>query len=209
MVFDLGLNRSVGDSDAPEMLGNSSKAFFTESNGTSMARSMEERRTLLSTYFLTSLWGFPWLSLHLTDDNRISWSIKRMEGLQYSPYLEHCRLSLLEFAEYESDIILAALVKLQSIIEKTNRNILEKDYPGGERVPVWMHSKLAVLELQSYWATLSPGVRENSEYCCNLNTPKEVITSFIYRNSRYELSKCRNCSPRAVFIKTTFPKGPR
>jgi len=84
-----------------------------------------------------------------------------MESLQYSPYLEHCRISLLECAEYESDIILAALVKIQSIIEKTNRSILDNDYPGGEKVPVWMQSKLARLELHAYWETLPLNIRQD------------------------------------------------
>lgn len=97
--------------------------------------------------------------------------MKRMEGLQYSPYLEHCRRSLLEYAEYESDIILAALVKIQSIVEKANRLILDKDYPGGEKVPVWMHSKLAVLELHAYWESLSLGVRQNGTYYISFLMP--------------------------------------
>lgn len=95
-----------------------------------------------------------------------------MESFQYSPYLEHCRLSLLEFAEYESDIILAALVKIQSIIEKTNRNILDSDYPGGEKVPVWMQSKLARLELHAYWDTLPLSLRQDGmpSICSHIST---------------------------------------
>lgn len=55
MVFDLGLNRTVGDSDMPEMLGDTTKSFGTEHNKNSAIRSMEERRTMLSVYFLTSM----------------------------------------------------------------------------------------------------------------------------------------------------------
>lgn len=55
MVFDLGLNRTVGDSDMPEMLGDSNKSFSNEHHKNGVTRSMEERRTLLSVYFLTSM----------------------------------------------------------------------------------------------------------------------------------------------------------
>lgn len=98
--------------------------------------------------------------------------MKRIEGFQYSPYTEQCRRALLEFAEFESDIILAALVKIQSIIEKTNRSILDRDYPNGEKVPVWIQSKLAMLELNAYWETLSPLVRQNGK---QKRTPSTLI----------------------------------
>lgn len=87
--------------------------------------------------------------------------MKRIEGLDYSPYLEYCRCSLLEFAEFESDIILASLVKIQSILGKAQRIVLETSYPGSDAVPVWIHAQIAILELQNYWQTLSFDVQKN------------------------------------------------
>jgi hypothetical protein len=95
---------------------------------------------------------------------RYSWCLKKIEGLQYSPYIEYCCQALLEAAEYESDIILVALVRVQAIIETANRNLLSRGRPG-EKAPVWMHVKSSQFELQTYWNSLPPNVQQNRGSC--------------------------------------------
>ena len=56
MVYDLGLDRTIGDADVPEMLGDTTKSFSAETHRNGNTRTMEERRTMLSVYFLTSLY---------------------------------------------------------------------------------------------------------------------------------------------------------
>lgn len=57
MVFDLGLNRTcTGDSDVPEMLGDSTKSFNTETAKPLSARQRDERRTMLLVYYSTAMY---------------------------------------------------------------------------------------------------------------------------------------------------------
>ena len=90
--------------------------------------------------------------------------MKRLEGLQYSPYIEDCCADLLSNPEGESDVILVALVKIQSIIEKCERRFLECSYPNGQTTPIWLHSELAKIELQAYWSSLAVDLQQNSMF---------------------------------------------
>jgi len=89
--------------------------------------------------------------------------MKKIEGLQYSPFIDECCRDVLNKPEGESDLILVALVNLQAIIDKFERKCLDCNYPGGQKTPVWLLSEVAKLELQVYWSSLATELRQNSK----------------------------------------------
>ena len=89
--------------------------------------------------------------------------MKKIEGLQYSPYIDECCRDVLSNPEGESDLILVALVNIQLVIDKFERKFLDCNYPDGQKTPVWLLSELAKLELQAYWLSLSAELRQNSK----------------------------------------------
>jgi hypothetical protein len=55
LVFDLALNRPVRDFDIPAEILSETSRLFPENNVRDAKRSAEDRRALLSMYFLTSM----------------------------------------------------------------------------------------------------------------------------------------------------------
>ncbi|RDL40971.1 uncharacterized protein BP5553_00950 [Venustampulla echinocandica] len=144
MIFDLGLNKPVRDT--LDGLPDTSK-IIPEINLSESRRTSDERRTLLAWFFSSSV---------------ISLCLRRMECLQHTPYIDHnCKL-LYDSAEYESDLVLVTLVRLQCIVESFQRTLLNESMtPHGSKVPAWMYIKSARAELQDFWTSLCPRLRSN------------------------------------------------
>lgn len=95
----------------------------------------------------------------------MSFCVKKMDGLPYSPYIEYSCQVLHEAAEHEIDLILVACVRLQAIVESINRNITAKssitDIP---KAPHWMHATSIRSEFQTILVSLPPNLQNNGQY---------------------------------------------
>ena|SRR6187402_942936 len=87
-----------------------------------------------------------------------------MESLQYSSYLEYCCHTLTEANEYESDLVLASLVRMQYILEPINRSFAATTIADEVKAPVWMIVKSARAELQRFWGSLPVQIQQNRGY---------------------------------------------
>ena len=87
-----------------------------------------------------------------------------MEGLRFSAYIEYCCDVLTEAAEYESDILLASLVKLQHIVEPINKTLIDKAKKDETKAPIPMVVKLVHAELQNFWTSLPPRIQQNRKF---------------------------------------------
>jgi hypothetical protein len=91
--------------------------------------------------------------------------IKKTEGLQTSPYIEYSCQLLQEVAEYETDLILVACARLQSIIESVNRNLANRPSSSdGQRAPLWMHATSVRTELQNVLNSLPSNLQSHRQY---------------------------------------------
>ena len=94
-----------------------------------------------------------------------SWCVKRIDGLQNSPYVEYNCVALSDAAESESDLVLVASVRLEILVDSMNRHFFLRDPENdGAKGPVWMHVRSMREELHSYWRSLSPELQRNSQY---------------------------------------------
>lgn len=100
---------------------------------------------------------------------RVSLYLRRVESLQPTPYIYHNCKVLYGSAEYESDLVLVSLVRLQCIIESFQRTILSASVAHGEsKMPAWMYIKAARAELQDFWMSLPPELRSNCQCPYNM-----------------------------------------
>jgi len=66
-------------------------------------------------------------------------------------------------SEHESDLLLVALVRLQSIIEAMYRNIsLRTHATDDQRAPTWMYIKSVKSDLEKLWASLPASLQSNT-----------------------------------------------
>jgi hypothetical protein len=61
-----------------------------------------------------------WIDIAYTSCSAFT-SLKRIEPLKWNPHLDECVQALQDQAEYDGDVILAGLVKLQLVLEQTHR----------------------------------------------------------------------------------------
>ncbi|KAF7564118.1 hypothetical protein G7046_g61 [Stylonectria norvegica] len=93
-------------------------------------RTMEERRAVLSLWFLTSLCVLiPPRCNPFTDLGRITSFIGKMDSLRWTPHMEDC-LDVLDRTKQEpSDVTLVAFIKLQLVCEEAQK-LLVRDVMG-------------------------------------------------------------------------------
>ncbi|KAL2069099.1 hypothetical protein VTL71DRAFT_15437 [Oculimacula yallundae] len=155
LLFDLGLTRPVRDNEGP--LSDVSRATGQKDEH---ERTLDERRALLCCYFLTSVSAF---------------CLKKMEGLRYSAYIEHCCEVLFTGAVHESDVLLASLCKLQNIIEPVYRAFADKAKVDNNKAPVWMLVKLVRAEMENFWKCLPATTQQDQNMLMSYNSA-EVFT---------------------------------
>ena len=89
-----------------------------------------------------------------------------MESLRYSSHLDCCCDSLLSSAEYPTDALAVASVRLQIIIERMQDTL--KGRNPHQKVsllaPIGMHVKIFQDELQGFKASLPTVVQEDRTY---------------------------------------------
>ncbi|KAH8654456.1 hypothetical protein BGZ60DRAFT_154530 [Tricladium varicosporioides] len=146
LVFDLGLHKPVRDTDTAEILPDSTKVV-PDMNPKEVNRTLEERRTVLACYFSSSV---------------LSLCTRKTEGMHQSTYYEYCCKVLQEAAEWESDFVLVALFRLQTMTETFWRNLsIRSAVLEGGRAPNWICVKAVRTELEQFWASLAPNVQQN------------------------------------------------
>lgn len=108
-------------------------------------------------------------SLSLTRYLRLSVSIsKRMDALQWTPYLDECCRTLEKYGEYQSDIYLVYLVRQQHIIDKIERTFsLERqeklDSSGRPTAPAGMYFRSLAAELRNLRDSLPLNLQQNRQ----------------------------------------------
>ncbi|TVY27504.1 Transcriptional regulator [Lachnellula hyalina] len=144
LIFDLGINRPVASIEGPEGLVDPSRNVV-EINPKEAKRTLDERRAYISCYILTSV---------------VALYVKKTDGLQYSPYMDYnCRV-LEETAACESDLLLVAMARLQTMAESFYKNILNKTQDS-IKTPAWMYTRTMRTGLHSLWMSFSPQLRQN------------------------------------------------
>ncbi|KXL43285.1 hypothetical protein M433DRAFT_326566 [Acidomyces richmondensis BFW] len=101
MVIDMGIDRNPASCFGAEFKGATTKAV----HGPALiqrAPTLEEHRILAGVFYLTSM---------------LSSSFKKINAFPYSKYLEECLHNLVRAREYDSDLLLVQLVRLQHLAE--------------------------------------------------------------------------------------------
>ncbi|KAK1993218.1 hypothetical protein LX36DRAFT_586828 [Colletotrichum falcatum] len=115
-------------------------------------RTNEERRVLLAVWYLSS---------SIAVDNRA------IDSLRYSRYMQQCMRELQESREYESDVYLVYIVKIQRLCERV-ADLRFGDYDEEEadafvRAPVSAHMMGFGAELNKLQAEMPPSLRDNGK----------------------------------------------
>ncbi|KAK0707662.1 hypothetical protein B0H67DRAFT_685933 [Lasiosphaeris hirsuta] len=98
LVFDLGLDK--GPSDISPYL------CFKCDAPTPKEKTLEERRAVLACFLITS---------------QVSYSMKRMDALNWTPFMDECLQVLSQQSEWDGDDLLLNLVKIQLIVTQLTR----------------------------------------------------------------------------------------
>lgn len=157
LLYDLGLTRPLRDYDGPI---SDVEMARTKSQKEEHERTHDERRALLCYYFLNSVSAY---------------CLKKLEGLRYSAYMEHCCEVLLAAPEHDSDIILASLCKLQNIIEPVYLRFADKGKVDDTKAPVWMLGKMVRAEMENLFNSLPPRIQQDPMILMSFNSD-EVFT---------------------------------
>ncbi|OAL26625.1 hypothetical protein AYO20_10049 [Fonsecaea nubica] len=99
LVFDLGLNKASREGPG----GLYVRPSASEGDG----KTMDECRAVLACFHVT---------------NQISFTMKRIDGLNWTPYMERCLETLATQPEWHLDGVLVAQVRLQLLLDDINRN---------------------------------------------------------------------------------------
>ena len=120
MCIDMGIDRTPSACEKHKLDGATTRAVNGPPSAATRVTTNEERRSLLGTFYLTSM---------------LSSSFKKVDAMKYSPWMDECTAALAQSGEYESDLYLVQMVRIQKIIEETHTT----DTTQG--APVHMYSK--------------------------------------------------------------------
>ncbi|OCK78134.1 hypothetical protein K432DRAFT_444838 [Lepidopterella palustris CBS 459.81] len=115
-------------------------------------RTSDERRALLGCFYLHSV---------------LSKTLKAMDFLRYTPYMEECCQYLMEAREYETDAFLVSLVRLQRIVEGIGQNLSHQDlvnewWNDRTTTPIELYVKTFRNEIQSFGKGLPSHLQHNA-----------------------------------------------
>ncbi|KHO11616.1 Winged helix-turn-helix transcription repressor DNA-binding protein [Metarhizium robertsii ARSEF 23] len=151
LVVDLGLNWAPGLREQARLM----VARPDEPPG----RTNEERRALLGVWFLTC---------------NISVSFNRVESLKYTAYIQDCMNVLENSREYESDITLLYLVRVQRLTERifelNSKDKAVEDIPGLPSAPMSAYIAAFQNEIETMRNTLPPNLQNDGVFLSYLNT---------------------------------------
>lgn len=142
MVFDLGLHR-VPQKEFASLL---EEALYKTLKAQTInpTKTLDEKRALLGYFVLSSKYvvsRFTDITVVIFELIRrsVSMCFRRSESLRYTPYFEECRQSLAKSDDHPNDVLAAAMVKLQNILEKIYHSPWNmKDNSGGSLPVVFL-----------------------------------------------------------------------
>ncbi|KHN95987.1 uncharacterized protein MAM_06092 [Metarhizium album ARSEF 1941] len=151
LVADLGLNCAPGLREQTRLM--------VARPDEPARRTNEERRALLGVWFLTC---------------NISVSFNRVESLRYTAYIQDCMRVLENSGEYESDITLLYLVRVQRLTERifelNSRDKAVEDIPGLLSAPMSAYIAAFQNEIETLRSSLPPKLQHDDLFLSYLNT---------------------------------------
>ncbi|KAI1445894.1 hypothetical protein F5Y02DRAFT_94314 [Annulohypoxylon stygium] len=153
LAADMGINRNPEWQERTRLLQANPEA--------PPARTNEERRALLGVWYMTSI---------------ISLAFQRIDPPRYTPYIDQCSKELEASQEYESDVLLIHLVRIQNLSERISQ-LHTKDNTANEinaiaRAPASAYSNMFHAELEKFTESLPPSIATNQLIICHINTAK-------------------------------------
>ncbi|RYP33451.1 hypothetical protein DL767_004729 [Monosporascus sp. MG133] len=151
LAADLGINR------APELQERT--RLLLPNPEAPRARTNDERRALCGVWYMNSI---------------VSLAFQRLDPVRYPPYLSQCLRELEANNEYESDLFLVNLVRIQHLTERISRlhakDHVEDDLPGVTRAPMNVYLNAFQGELDRYKNALPRHLRTNKLILCHVNS---------------------------------------
>ncbi|RYO75998.1 hypothetical protein DL766_005384 [Monosporascus sp. MC13-8B] len=151
LAADLGINR------APELQERT--RLLLPNPEVPRARTNDERRALCGVWYMNSI---------------VSLAFQRLDPVRYPPYLSQCLSELEVHKEYESDLFLVNLVRIQHLTERISRlhakDHVEDDLPGVARAPTNVYLNAFQGELDRYKNGLPRHLRTNKLLICHVNS---------------------------------------
>ncbi|KAI0879816.1 uncharacterized protein GGS22DRAFT_176700 [Annulohypoxylon maeteangense] len=153
LAADLGINRNPDLQERARLLQTNPEA--------PPARTNDERRMLCGVWYMTSI---------------IALAFQRIDPPRYTPYIDQCLGELEADQEYESDLLLVQLVRIQNLSERIAQ-LHAKDHTTDElntitRAPATAYSNMFHAELEKFTASLPPNLAANHLITCHINTAK-------------------------------------
>ncbi|KAI2467105.1 hypothetical protein F4781DRAFT_327724 [Annulohypoxylon bovei var. microspora] len=153
LAADLGINRNADLQERTKLLQTNPEA--------PPARTNDERRALCGVWYMTSI---------------ISLAFQRIDPPRYTPYIDQCLRELEADEEYESDLLLIRLVRIQNLSERIAqlhaKDPTANELTGITRAPTSAYSNMFHAELEKFTASLPPNLVTNRLITCHINTAK-------------------------------------
>jgi hypothetical protein len=167
LVFELEIHRA-GSGEVGQI---SSKADWNPPRTlVGPTRSMEERRAILGVFIVSSMQDFPYFptnSVQLANpsSHRVWTSLRQMEALRWTPYMDDCVRILREESEAELDFLLAFQAKCYVVVNQMIHSHSEWTTDGeGPRPPAAYFIKALQLQLQGIRQSLPAEMQPGSQY---------------------------------------------
>jgi hypothetical protein len=96
------------------------------------------------------------------DRGQITMTVSKLDSMRYNSHIEDCLQAVAAAAEYETDIYLIQMVKLQKIVEEIRVSGLYND--SSLKGPVGMYVRSFQTALQEYKSALPANLQQNSQY---------------------------------------------
>ncbi|KAK1570135.1 uncharacterized protein LY79DRAFT_527453 [Colletotrichum navitas] len=147
-------------------------------------RTNEERRALLAVWYLSS---------------SIALDIHSIDPLKYSRYMQQCIRELQETQEYDSDMHLICIVRIQRLCERV-ADLRSRDYDEEEadmvvRAPVSAHMMGFSAELNKLQAEMPPGLRSNGKSDFRILRPDGLTMPTVHLKIRIATARLRIHEP--------------
>lgn len=151
LAADLGINKAPDMQERTRLLQTNPEA--------DEARTNDERRALCGVWYMTSI---------------VSLAFQRIDPPRYTAYIDQCLRELEADEEYESDLLLVHLVRIQHLSERIAQ-LHVKDNVGDElagmaRAPVSAYSSMFHTELEKFRASLPQHLVSHRLITCHINT---------------------------------------
>ncbi|KAI0127084.1 hypothetical protein BJ170DRAFT_596643 [Xylariales sp. AK1849] len=122
-------------------------------------RTNDERRALCGMWYINSV---------------ISTTFQRLQTPRYTPYIDQCLRELETAKEYESDLLLVQLVRIQHLADRISqlhsRDRMDDELPGIPRAPVTAYLNAFQTELDRFKAQIPRHLRKNLLLINHFNT---------------------------------------